>query len=151
MCVATMWLGRPGMASCWEDFCVSVAHLRVLAPEGEFEGIVKAVQACCLRQLRVVVRRGFREFALRVSWFFFVTSQKTEATTPLAPHEHPPRWVSPDGRAVYLPIRGILPRPIRRNPPSKRPSQAFPTTSLPRTSSEMTILTIPQISHGSMW
>ena len=36
----------------------------------------------------------------------------------------------------------------RNSPPSKKPSRAFPTTSSSRTFSDLSISTIPPISHG---
>jgi len=62
---------------------------------------------------------------------------------------HPQRWIPPHGRAVFLPVRGVLPRPLRADPPRKQPSPAFPTTSWSRTFLDLRISTTPQISHGS--
>ena len=62
----------------------------------------------------------------------------------------PPRWIPPHGRAVFLPVRGVLPRrPYRADPPRKRSSPAFPTTSWSLTFLDLRISTTPQISHGS--
>ena len=62
-CVTTRWSGRPGIASCGEDSCVSVASAtrallreRLAAPLSDLEGMLVSGG-----WVRVVVRRCFRE------------------------------------------------------------------------------------------
>ena len=79
--------------------------------------------------------------------FYVVTSEKTEATTPSAPHtthQHSPR--------CYLNLPAGLPsvRVERHAQRTQRPSPAFQTTSSSLTYSDLSNLSIPQISQGSV-